>query len=157
MKKQTTKITLITLTILNFILSYTKAQENTISITPALSDDEIEHTNRWINFLWTKWWKFWGNYILASKDLSFNERLLSWILTRDDIPFLLTLFVHFLSQLWLAVWMIFIMYAWYKYIFSVFNGWQVPRNSIKNAIIWVIIIIFSYAIMRILTSMVWFT
>jgi hypothetical protein len=65
--------------------------------------------------------------------------------------------IQFLSQLGLVVWTIFIMYAGYKYIISVLNSQKTPSSTIKNAIIWILIIIFSYAIMRILTSFIWLT
>ncbi len=146
---------LATLTTIFLLQFYVNAQK--FSLVTELSHDETEHTNWWINFLGLEWWKFRKNYLLAAKDLSFFERLASWILTRDDIPNFLVLVVQFLSQLGLVVWVIFIMYAWYKYILSVFNWWQTPNSTIKNAIIWVIIIIFSYAIMRILTSFIWLT
>lgn len=157
MKKQILKIFSTIFTIIIFFLSQANAEDWSPSIVPKLSEEEVEHTNRRINFLWSRWWEFWKNYLLASDDLSFFERLASWILTRDDIPNFLVLVVNFLSQLWLVVWVIFIMYAWYKYMVSVFNWWKTPSSIIKNAIIWVIIVIFSYAIMRILTSIIWLT
>ncbi len=157
MKKQISKILFIVSILLINFLVYTNAEDENLSVVPKLSEKEIEHTNRRINFLWSKWWEFWKNYLLASDDLSFFERLSSWILTRDDIPNFLVLVVNFLSQLWLVVWVIFIMYAGYKYMISVFNWLKAPTSTIKNAIIWVIIVISSYAIMRILTSIIWLT
>ena len=157
MKKQVLKVFTVILTIITIFLSQTNATEENLSIVPKLSEEEVGHTNRRINFLWSKWWEFWKNYLLASDDLSFFERLASWILTRDDIPNLMILVVKFLSQLWLVVWVIFIMYAGYKYMISVFNWGKVPSSAIKDAIVWVIIVIFSYAIMRFLTSIIWLT
>lgn len=144
--------TLITVFLLRF---YVNAQN--LSLITELSHEETEHTNRWINFLGLGWWEFRKNYLLAAGNLSFFERLASWILIRDDIPNVLVLVVQFLSQLGLVVWVIFIMYAWYKYILSVFNWWKAPNSTIKNAIIWVIIVIFSYAILKTLTSFIWLT
>lgn len=128
-----------------------KAQE--ITIVPELNEKENEHVESRIKNIWS-WWNVWKNYRLAVKDLSLSERWAGWIIGRNDIPIFLTLVVGFLSQIWLIVWVIFIMYAWYKYMVSVFNGWKIPTETIKNAIIWVIIIIFSYAIMKTLTSLV---
>lgn len=144
--------TLITVFLLQF---YVNAQN--LSLITELSHEETEHTNRWINFLGLGWWEFRKNYLLAAGNLSFFERLASWILIRDDIPNVLVLVVQFLSQLGLVVWVIFIMYAWYKYMLSVFNWWKAPNSTIKNAIIWVIIVIFSYAILKTLTSFIWLT
>lgn len=144
--------TLITVFLLQF---YVNAQN--LSLITELSHEETEHTNRWINFLGLGWWEFRKNYLLAAGNLSFFERLASWILIRDDIPNVLVLVVQFLSQLGLVVWVIFIMYAWYKYMLSVFNWWKAPNSTIKNAVIWVIIVIFSYAILKTLTSFIWLT
>ena len=157
MKRQILKTFSSIFTTIILFLSHTNAEEGDLSLIPKLSEEEAEHTNRRINFLWSKWWEFWKNYLLASDDLSFFERLASWILTRDDIPNLMILVVKFLSQLWLVVWVIFIMYAGYKYMISVFNWGKVPSSAIKDAIVWVIIVIFSYAIMRFLTSIIWLT
>ena len=157
MKKQILKIFSTIFTTIIIFRSHTNAEEWSLSIVPKLSEEEVEHTNRRIKLLWSRWWEFWKNYLLASDDLSFFERLASWILTRDDIPNFLVLVVNFLSQLWLVVWVVFIMYAGYKYIVSVFNWGKLPSSTVKNAIIWVIIVAFSYAIMRILTSIIWLT
>ena len=151
MKKIIYKI--LTLTILWIVLLITpfsiKAQEN-LTIIQELDEDERGHVNYWIEVIW--WWNVWENYRLAVKKLSLSERWAAWILGWEDILLFFTLLAGFLSQLWLIIWVIFIMYAWYKYMLSVFNGWSLPTSTVKNAIIWVIIVIFSYAIFRILTS-----
>ena len=125
------------------------------NITQKLTTWEVEHTNRRIKFLSANPWKFWDNYQKAHADLNFWERLASGILQMDDILNYMTFLVGFLSQLWMVVWVIFIMYAWYKYMLSVFNWGKAPSSTLKNAIIWIIIIIFSYAIMKILISIIW--
>ena len=134
---------------------YTQADD--FSITRELTDNEITKVNRRIKIISWDPWNVSSNIHKAHEDLNLFERLASWILEIEDIMDYLVLVVHFLSQLWLIVWMVFIMYAWYQYIISVFNWWKVPSNTIKNAIIWVIIVIFSYAIMRFLTSIIWLT
>ncbi len=138
-----------------FVMSIFVSAQDDIVIVPELEEGEIEHVNSWIDIIWSEWWNVWKSYRLAVKDLSLSERWAAWILTWDDIPLFLTLVIGFLSQLWLVVWVVFIMYAWYKYMVSAFTWWKTPSSTIKNAIIWVIIVIFSYAIMRILTSLVW--
>ena len=123
-------------------------------IMEELTDEEMEHTNRRIKFLWSNSWVR-DNYQKAHDDLNFWERMAGWILYIDDIMNYLVFVVQFLGQLWLVVWTIFIIYAWYKYMLSIFRWWETPSSTVKNAIIWVIIVIFSYAIMRILTSLIW--
>lgn len=132
-------------------------QADSFNITRELTDNEITKVNRRIKIISWDPWNVSSNIHKTHEDLNLFERLASWILEIEDIMDYLVLVVKFLSQLWLIVWMVFIMYAWYQYIISVFNWWKVPSNTIKNAIIWVIIVIFSYAIMRFLTSIIWLT
>jgi hypothetical protein len=128
-----------------------------LAISQKLTTWQIEHTNRRINLLWSNPGQFWKNYHKAHGDLSFRERVFWWILEIDDLLNYMVFIVKFLSQLWMLIWVIFIMYAWYKYMLTVFGQWKDASSTLKNAIIWVIIIIFSYAIMKILTSIIWLT
>lgn len=130
-----------------------KAEE--LSLSNKLADDQVEKVNRRIKFIWSESWKVSDNMYIAHKNLTFRERWAAWILEVDDIMNYLVIVIQFLSQLWLVVWTIFIMFAWYKYIVSVFNWWKTASSTVKNAIIWVIIVIFSYAIMKIFTSFIW--
>jgi len=141
-----------------FLLTFSLyTQADSFNITRELTDNEITKVNRRIKIISWDPWNVSSNIHKAHEDLNLFERLASWILEIEDIMDYLVLVVKFLSQLWLVVWMIFIMYAWYQYIISVFNWWKAPSNTVKNAIIWVIIVIFSYAIMRFLTSIIWLT
>lgn len=126
------------------------------NIIPELESWEVEEIWRNVEEIWKNPWKVWDKYneIAASDNFTTSQQLSSWIMNRDTILNYLTFIIKFLSQLWLLVWTIFIMIAWYKYVVSLFNWWKVPSESVKNAIIWIIIVIFSYAIMRILTSFV---
>jgi hypothetical protein len=141
-----------------FLLTFSLyTQADSFNITRELTDNEITKVNRRIKIISWDPWNVSSNIHKAHEDLNLFERLASWILEIEDIMDYLVLVVKFLSQLWLVVWMIFITYAWYQYIISVFNWWKAPSNTVKNAIIWVIIVIFSYAIMRFLTSIIWLT
>lgn len=126
------------------------------NIIPELESWEVEEIWKNVEEIWKNPWKVWDKYneIAASDNFTTSQQLSSWIMNRDTILNYLTFIIKFLSQLWLLVWTIFIMIAWYKYVVSLFNWWKVPSESVKNAIIWIIIVIFSYAIMRILTSFV---
>ena len=128
-----------------------------LAIAKKLTTWQVEHTNRRVRFLWSNPGHFWEDYHKAHEDLSFRERIFWWIIEIDDIMNYMIFVVKFLGQLWILVWMFFIMFAWYKYMLSVFNWWKTPASTLKNAIIWVIIVIFSYAIMKILTSIIWLT
>ena len=124
------------------------------NIIPELESWEIEDMWKKVEDIWKTPWKVQDIYKETAAWLSTKEQLATWIMNRDTILNYLTFIIKFLSQLWLLVWTIFIMIAWYKYVVSLFNWWKVPSESVKNAIIWIIIVIFSYAIMRILTSFV---
>lgn len=125
------------------------------NIIPELEPGELEDINKKIDNIWKTWWHVWEEYNKAASGMSTSKQLASWIMTRDTIMEYIVFVVKFLSQLWLLVWTWFIMYAWYKYMVSVFNWWKTPSSTLENAIIWVIIVIFSYAIMKTLTSLIW--
>ncbi len=141
----------------NFCIAENDLTVNGFNIIPELDDTEIADINGQISTIWSSWWKVWSNYNNAASNLSTSQQIASWIMNRDTIMNYLVFVVQFLSQLWLVVWAIFIMYAWYKYMLSVFESGKTPTSSIKNAIIWILIVIFSYAIMRTLTSLIWLT
>ncbi len=126
-------------------------------IMPKLKPEEITEINTKIKEIWSTGWNVWNLYNKNASEMTTSQQISSGIMTRDTIMNYLVFVVQFLSQLWLLVWAWFIMFAWYKYMLSVFNWWKTPSSTIKNAIIWVIIVIFSYAIMRILTSIIWLT
>ena len=163
MKKQTIKKIWIMLmfSIFCFILTLTAnaADSNLevkwLNIMPELNSDQVSKINTAIDEIWKKWWEVMWKYYEESKKLKTDEQVAWWIMNWDTIMNYLVFIVQFLSQLWLVVWALFIMVAWYKYIVSLFNWWRVPSSTVKNAIIWILIVIFSYAIMKILTSFIW--
>lgn len=126
------------------------------NILPELEESEVKDVSQKINEIWQTWWAVWDKYneIASSKDFTASKQIASWIMNRDTIMNYLVFIVQFMSQLWLVVWTLFIMYAWYEYMLSVFKWWKLPTETVKNAIIWVIIVIFSYAILKTLTSLI---
>lgn len=154
--------TFILATTLIFIPTITNADNNDLEvdgfeIMPRLTGAQVEKVNKAIDAVWSEWGKVRQNYNSGAKNLKTSEQIASWIMTRDTIMNYIVFVVKFLGQLWLLVWAWFIMFAWYKYMLSVFNGWKTPWSTLKNAIIWVIIVVFSYAIVKILTSIIWLT
>lgn len=127
------------------------------NIMPVLDEKEIKEVNDSISKVWSKWWEVWNNYNNAAAELSTTQQITSGIMNRNTIMNYLVFFIKFISQLWLVIWTVFIIYAWYKYMLSVFTNKGATKQIITNAIIWVLIIIFSYAIMRIFTSLIWLT
>ncbi len=79
----------------------------------------------------------------------------TWVFNRNLILCYFKYLIKFLSQVGLVIWALMIIYAWYLYASAVFSGSNPQKwaTAIKNAILWVIIIISSYAILKILVSM----
>ena len=85
-----------------------------------------------------------------AKDRSLSDKLASGVMDWSTILDYFARFVNYLSQLGIFIWACFIVYAGYVYATAVFGSWKVEngKTAIKNAILWVIIITFSYAIMK---------
>ena len=78
-------------------------------------------------------------------------QVVSGIMTWDTILDYGVKILQFLSQAGIAVWWIMFIYTGYKYIMSIIGGSEPSKELINNAIIGILVIIFSYAIMRLLT------
>ena len=102
----------------------------------------------------------WGsvrkNYNSNAKDMDNNvgDQLASGIMTRDTLLQYVIYLVRFLSQIGIVIGVVMIIYAGYLYASSIFNPWNMAKgkSAIMNAIIGVLVIAFSYAIMKLLTS-----
>ena len=125
------------------------------NILPELDEWEIAEGDAHIQAVWSEWWHVWDHYNDIADRTPTSQQLATWIMNRDTIMDYLVFVVKFISQLGLTVGVVFIMYAWYEYMLSVFKWWKAPSDMVKNAIIWVIIVIFSYAILKTLTSLIW--
>ena len=125
------------------------------NILPELTSTGVDEVNKKIEEIWEKWWEVWKKYNETASWFKTTEQIASWVMNRNTIMDYLVFIVQFLSQLWLVVWTVFIMYAWYKYMISIIYWKWSPSGTLSNAIIWVIIVIFSYAIMKTLTSLIW--
>ena len=125
-----------------------------LNILPKIEDDDLSDINDRIKKVWSTWWHVWDNYNKQATDegMTTTKQIMTWIMTRDTIMNYLVFIIKFLSQAWITVWALFIMYAWYQYMTSVFSDNRPDSKMIKNAIIWILIVIFSYAIMKALTS-----
>lgn len=130
-------------------------QVDWFNIIPELSDSQLNEAENAIVEVWKNWWKVMDTYREKADELSTSQQLATWIMNRDTIMDYLVFIVKFLSQLGLTIWAWFIIYAGYKYMTSVFNWWKTSPDMVKNAIIWILIVIFSYAIMKTFTSIAW--
>lgn len=124
-------------------------------IIPKISEKSKIKIQSGTQEIWKSWWKVMEKYKEIANSLTAEEQLNSWIMTRDTIMNYLVFVIKFLGQIWLVIWVWFIMYAGYKYMINVFGWNTADKTMISNAIIWVIIIIFSYAIMRFFLAIVW--
>lgn len=92
--------------------------------------------------------------IANSEEYTLAEKMSSGILNRDTILEYIAYIIRFLSQVGLLIGAGMIIYAGYQYATTIFSGdWGKGSSAIKNAILGIIIITFSYAIMKLLTSL----
>lgn len=165
LSKNLTKIrTIISLIVFNIILIpfSVYAEESDLkvewfNILPELTDEEVSEAQQKIELIWKSWNNVWNEYNEAASWLSTSQQIASWIMNWDTIMNYLVFIVQFLSQLWLVIWFGYIVFAGYTYMLGIFKWNSIKSSVIKNAIIWIIIIIFSYAIMKTLTSIVGIT
>ncbi len=96
------------------------------------------------------------NYNEQAANMSGNvwNQIASGIMTRDTLLDYVVYLVRFLSQIGIVIGVVMIIYAGYLYASSVFNpsGMSKGKSAITNAIIGVLVVAFSYAIMKLLTS-----
>ena len=110
-------------------------------------------------------WKFNQEIISKSSDhvrdtytelwswMKVDDQIASGIMTWDTIINYGVYILRFLSQAGLAIWGLMIVYVWYQYLLSVLWWSPADWSLISNAVIGILVIVFSYAIMRILTRM----
>lgn len=124
--------------------------------------------------LWTLvdqiWWKAptWNDPVLVTgstvrerynqaaviTDRSIGNQLSTGVLTRDSILDIVAYAVRKLSELALLIGWLMIIYAGYQYAMSAREWWSAGAGqaAIKNAIIGILVIIFSYSIIRIISG-----
>lgn len=114
-----------------------------------------------VNYVWnaTSWGTAIERYTEKAKEIEKEENIgrafQTWIMGRNTLIQYVVYLMKFLSQLGLLIWGIMILYAGYLYATTIF-GMGDPskaKSAIKNAIIWVIVVVASYAILRGLTSL----
>lgn len=135
-----------------FALSYASAVENTFDIIPKTETDvssDVTEVGKAGGGVWDK---------LNEKAKKYEEnddigaQFASGAFTRNTLLNYVIYLVRFLSQIALVIGAGMIVVAGYKYAQGAFTGKASGSEDIKNAIIGVLIVIFSYAIMRILTE-----
>ena len=143
-----------------FILNiwFSKAQ-NDFSIIP-----EKSSTNIWqiVENIWASGWSVIENYKNAAygkknadwsrawSTMTLWDQLASWVMTRDTLLEYVTYIVRFLLQIWLLIWAIVMIYLWYK---KITEFWKFESSWIKYVVMWVAVLAFAYAIIKMLVSM----
>lgn len=96
---------------------------------------------------WTDYNTAWDNY---AWDKDVGSQMASWIITRDTILLLVVRIVKFVSNAALVVGSLMVIYAWYLYVMSAIAWDQTSQanEAIKDAIIGIVVVIFSYAIQK---------
>lgn len=82
--------------------------------------------------------------------LAFETGVMNWDILLSYVAYV----IRFINQLWILIWSIMILYAGYQFATSIF-WWNVSnwKTAIKNAIVWIIVIVFSFAIWKGLEAM----
>ena len=90
----------------------------------------------------------------GSEKRTLGDKLASWIMSWDTLLDYVVYLIRFLSQIGLLIGAVMIIYAGYQYATTIMWGdASKGKTSVKYAIIWVVVIWFSYAIIRVLTNM----
>jgi len=103
----------------------------------------------------SEWWSVRENYNEQTTKLdSVGDQIASGIMTRDTLLDYVVYLVRFLSQIGIVIGVVMIIYAGYLYASSVFSPSNMSKgkSALTNAIIGVLVVAFSYAIMKLLTS-----
>jgi len=109
-----------------------------------------------VNAVGSSWWNVRDTYNAQAIAMSgkVGDQIASGIMTRDTLLDYVVYLVRFLSQIGIFIGVMMIIYAGYLYASSVFSQSNMSKgkSAITNAIIGVLVIAFSYAIMKLLTS-----
>lgn len=92
--------------------------------------------------------------IANSDQYTLEEKMAAWVIDWDSILEYLVYLIRFVSQIGILIGAVMILYSWYCYAVAIFHssGPSQWSSAIRNAIIGVVVITFSYAIMKALTA-----
>ena len=98
------------------------------------------------------WGKVWSNYRDTVKDwwLTPWQQFASWIMSWDTILDYCVYLAKFLWQVALLVWALALIYLWYNKIWKSIKP-ESPKE-ISKIIVWILVIIFAYVIVKIIWS-----
>ena len=127
---------------------------NDFEIIPKTTDQNA--VNKAVETVGKDWGNVRNNYNQEAEKMNGNvgDQIASGIMTRDTLLDYVVYLVRFLSQIGIVIGVVMIIYAGYLYASSVFSPSNMSKGkaALTNAIIGVLVIAFSYAIMKLLTS-----
>jgi len=127
------------------INSYAQEEDNWTLIPEWDASAASEVSNAWPG-------KVWEKYNEKAQNITPWDSFASWVFSWNSVFAFFKYLAKTLSGIWLVIWAAMIIYAGYKYATWVFT-WDAAKwwqDALKWAIYWVLIVIFSYAIMKIL-------
>ena len=135
------------------ILSFAQTPTNNFEIIPQSTDQTT--VDKAVEAVSKSPGNVWNTYNTKAAELkNVGDQLASGIMTWDTLLNYVVYLVRFLSQIGIFIGVMMIIYAGYLYATSIFNPGNMSKgkSAITNAIIGVLVIAFSYAIMKLLTS-----
>lgn len=132
--------------------SFAQTQNDFEIIPKATSGNKVENA---VEAVGASWWNVRDIYNTKASELNnVGDQIASGIMTRDTLLNYIVYLVRFLSQIGLVIGVLMIIYAGYLYASSIFSPSNMSKGkaAITNAIIGVLVIAFSYAIIKLLTS-----
>ena len=156
-------IVLLTLSLLGYTFPIFATNQNTpnnLHIIPETTEDSGETWGAIVKNIWNwKWWTVLKKYNEEAEKIANSWNLWkafeTWVINWDTLLSYIVYLMRFLNQIGLLIWSIMILYAWYLYATTIFkwNNASTGKSAIKNAIIGILVIIFSYAILKGLEAM----
>ena len=125
-------------------------------VQPEITGGQITEGSGYIHLIWQTGGQVMDKYreIAGSGDVKWEVKLATGIMDRSTLLDYVVYLVKLLSQLWLFAGALMIIYAGYQYATQILGGETNKGNTaIKYAIIWILVISFSYAIIKFLTAM----
>lgn len=135
------------------ILTFAQKSNDFEIIPEATSQTKVDTA---VESVWAEGGKVRDSYNKQAEKMenSVGDQIASGIMTRDTLLDYIVYLVRFLSQIGLVIGVVMIIYAGYLYASSIFSPSNMSKgkSALINAIVGVLVVAFSYAIMKILTS-----
>ena len=102
--------------------------------------------------VWTVWSRYNKELSAGKGELDLWTQFATWVFSWNSIKLYAAYIIRFLLQIGLLIGAVMIIVAGYKYATAVYKWSDPGKKDIFNAILGVLVIIFSYAIIRILQA-----